>query len=151
MHDAPHPLAVVLNTASLTDLLLPDAVPGRCSCYCATITSVATLSPLHWGVVACPIYVIPYRTRLSLSLPHRILTIHLMGFDTVCAAALPKPSDQRRPSRPRRRPSHLVQGSHQAGPPPLAVELVEPALIGEGPGRGCFLDVVAVPRHADEG
>lgn len=138
---------LLMTIASLTDLSLPNALPSRCSCYRASMISAAFPSPVSRGVVACPIYDILYRTCLSLSVP---LLIRLMRVTTVAAAAtiataLPKPPDQCRPPRPRRRPAHL------AGPPPLILVLVEPALTGEGPGLGCFLDIVAVPCHADEG
>ena len=111
------PLAVVI--AALGGLLLPERVLVRCSCCCVTIASVASFAPRPCGVVVRPIYVILqvtlHRPRLSAvlvsvllhpRLPSRILSVRP---PSISATALPKPPDQRRPFRPRRRPARLVQ------------------------------------------
>lgn len=135
-----------MTMSSPPERSLPHALPSRYSFYSVTITDVISLCGLPLSIVACPIYIILYRTSLYLSLPcplphlrlpPRIPTIRLVSANSVVAVAAaaaatarPKPPDQRGPPRPRRRPLHLVQGPHQAGLAPLALVLVEPALTG---------------------
>lgn len=119
--------------------LLPDVLPSRPPCSCVTIFSIAASAPRPHGVVACPIYVILRRCRLSLALsslllhlllhlmlPGRIPMVRLMPISAVAAAAstIPKPSDQRLPPGPRGRPARLVQGTGNPRPSPLALVVV---------------------------
>lgn len=150
--------ALLVIIAAIASLLLSNALPSRSPCYCVTIACITTFVSQPIGVVACPIYIILQRFRLSLALsflllhlrlPDRISMIRLMPISA--ASTISKPSDQGRTPRPRGRPACLVQGPEQAGSSPLAVVLVQAAVLGDGPGFHGFLDVVAVPGHADEG